>query len=113
MIESFNGFGYALAELAMMDLAIRATPKGSEGMGFSLMMSVRNLTLFGSDWVGSKLLDTYHLHFNTLVIANGVTSFIAVPLVLLLPTLIVMTKDADPSKSIGELAPAPARAIQE
>ena len=54
LIESFNGFGYTLAEVAMMDLAVRATPSGSEGLGFSLMMSVRNFTLFGSDWFGSK-----------------------------------------------------------
>jgi hypothetical protein len=112
-VESFNGFGYTLAEVAMMDLAVRATPSGSEGMGFSLMMSVRNFALFGSDWFGSKLLETYHLHFNTLVIANGATSFIAVPLVLLLPTLIMKTTDAQPSKLAPELVPAPARAIQE
>jgi hypothetical protein len=99
LIESFNGFGYTLAEVAMMDLAVRSTPAGSEGLGFSLMMSVRNLTLFGSDWFGSKLLDTYHLHFSTLVIANGATSFLAVPLVLLLPLAIVNTKDAQASKS--------------
>jgi len=99
LIESFNGFGYTLAEVAMMDLAVRSTPSGSEGLGFSLMMSVRNFTLFGSDWFGSKLLDTYHLHFSTLVIANGATSFIAVPLVLLLPLAIVNTKDAQASKS--------------
>jgi predicted MFS family arabinose efflux permease len=93
VIEAFNGFGYTLAEVAMMDLAVRSTPAGSEGLGFSLMMSVRNLTLFGSDWFGSKLLDTYHVSFNTLVIANGVTSFLAVPLIVLLPAFIVATKD--------------------
>src|SRR5665213_2589655 len=60
VIESFNGFGYTLAEVAMMDLAVRATPAGSEGLGFSLMMSVRNFALFGSDWFGSKLLADYH-----------------------------------------------------
>jgi hypothetical protein len=53
------------------------------------------------------------MHFNTLVIANAATSFVAVPLVLLLPALIVMTKDAQASDSVQELAPAPARAIQE
>ncbi len=47
--------GYTLAELALMDLAIRATPAGSEGLGFSLMMSVRNLALiWHPDWFGSK-----------------------------------------------------------
>jgi predicted MFS family arabinose efflux permease len=112
-IESFNGFGYTLAEVAMMDLAVRATPRGSEGLGFSLMMSVRNFTLFGSDWVGSKLLETFHLHFSTLVLANAATSFLAVPLVLLLPRIIVMTKDAQASNSPAELATAPSRTIQE
>jgi hypothetical protein len=95
VIEGFNGFGYTLAELALMDLAVRATPAGSEGLGFSLMMSVRNLALFGTDWFGSMLLDKYHLHFNSLVIANSVTTLITVPLVFLLPALIVSHKDAE------------------
>jgi hypothetical protein len=113
VIDSFNGFGYTLAEVAMMDLAVRATPSGSEGLGFSLMMSVRNFTLFGSDWFGSKLIETYHMHYNTLVIANAATSLIVVPLVLLLPAIIVNTKDAQASNSAAEIATAPARAIQE
>lgn len=33
MCETFNGFGYTLAELSLMDLAVRATPNGSEGLG--------------------------------------------------------------------------------
>ena len=97
MIEGLNGFGYTLAELALMDLAVRSTPAGSEGLGFSLMVSVRNLALFGTDWFGSKLLDQYHFSFNSLVVANSVTTLIAVPLVLLLPRLIVLRKDAEPS----------------
>jgi hypothetical protein len=36
-----------------MDLAARATPKGREGLGYSLMLSVRNVALFGADVVGS------------------------------------------------------------
>jgi predicted MFS family arabinose efflux permease len=94
-IEGLNGFGYTLAELALMDLAVRATPAGSEGLGFSIMVSVRNLALFGTDWFGSNLLDQYHLSFDSLVIANSATTFIAVPLVLLLPRLIVARKDAE------------------
>jgi MFS family permease len=112
-IESFNGFGYTMAEVAMMDLAVRSTPSGSEGLGFSLMMSVRNFTLFGSDWAGSKLLETYHLQFNTLVLANAATSFIVIPLVLVLPSIIVMTRDAQARNADTELSVAPARAVQE
>jgi predicted MFS family arabinose efflux permease len=113
VIESFNGFGYTLAEVAMMDLAVRATPKGSEGLGFSLMMSVRNLTLFGSDWFGSKMLETYHLQFNTLVIANAAITFIAVPLVLLLPKVIVRAKDAESPPITDEIVAMPVKAVQE
>ena len=93
-IEGLNGFAYALAELAIMDLAIRATPRGSEGMGFSLMMSVRNLAFSSTDWLGSKLLDDYHVPFAGLVFANSATTLLAVPLVFLLPRLLVGAKDA-------------------
>ena len=98
--EALNGFGYTLAELALMDLAVRSTPSGSEGLGFSIMVSVRNLALFGTDWLGASLLDHYHLSFASLVIANSATTLIAVPLVLLLPGAIVGRRDA-------EIPPAP------
>ena len=107
-IEGLNGFGYTLAELALMDLAVRSTPAGSEGLGFSLMVSVRNLALFGTDWFGSKLLDQYHFSFDSLVIANSATTLIAVPLVFLLPLLIVLRKDAE----IYEDAPLPKAALE-
>jgi hypothetical protein len=84
-----------MAELVLMDLAVRATPAGSEGLGFSLMMSVRNLALFGTDWFGSALLDKYHVSFNSLVIANSATTLLTVPLVFLLPLAIVGHKDAE------------------
>jgi hypothetical protein len=89
------GFGYTLAELALMDLAVRATPAGSEGLGFSLIMSVRNFALYGTDWIGSKMMDRYHLAFNTLVLSNAATTAIAIPLVFLLPLYIVRARDAE------------------
>jgi hypothetical protein len=92
-----------LAELALMDLAVRSTPAGSEGLGFSIMISVRNLALFGTDWFGSNLLDQYHLSFSSLVIANSTTTLIAVPLVFLLPRLIVARKDGEVSQQAPEL----------
>ena len=107
-IEGMNGFGYTLAELALMDLAVRSTPAGSEGLGFSIMVSVRNLALFGTDWFGSNLLDHYHLSFSSLVIANSATTLIAVPLVFLLPRLIVAHKDAE----LPEDAPIPKTALE-
>lgn len=92
-IESFWGFGYTLAELAMMHLMVRATPAGSEALGFALLVSVRNICLFGGDWFGSYLLDQYHLQFGTLVLLNAATTLIAVPLSLLLPLALVNVRD--------------------
>lgn len=93
VIESLWGLGWAAADMALTDLYMRATPQGSEALGFSLMVSVRNLSLFGADWIGSKAMETYHLNFSTLAIANGAISLIALPFVFLLPGLIVDHKD--------------------
>lgn len=109
IVEGVNAFGFSLAELALMDLAVRATPPGSEGLGFSLMMSVRNLALFGTDWLGSTLLEKYHLKFSELVLANSATTLITVPLVFLLPALLVRRKEEE----LYEEPAAPRSAIQE
>ncbi len=93
VIESLWGVGWASADMALTDLYMRATPKGSEALGFSLMVSVRNLSLFGADWLGSKAMEMYHLKFSTLAVANSLVSLIAVPLVFLLPRLLVDHED--------------------
>jgi hypothetical protein len=100
-IEAFNGFCFAGAELAIMDLAIRATPRGSEAFGFSLLMSVRNFALFGTDWFGSALMDRYHWSFNSVVVADATTTAIAVPLVLLLPAILIRRRDSQ--QPVGDL----------
>jgi hypothetical protein len=92
-IEGFNGFCYAIAELSIMDLAVRATPAGSEAFAFSLLMSVRNFALFGTDWLGSALIDRFQWSFNSVVIADAATTAIAIPLVLLLPLMLVRRRD--------------------
>lgn len=106
VIESLWGLGWASADMALTDLYMRATPAGSEALGFSLMVSVRNLSLFGADWLGAKAMDTYHLHFSTMAIANGVVSLIALPFVFLLPGFIVDHKDS--SADAAAIPPPPA-----
>jgi MFS family permease len=93
VIESLWGLGWASADMALCDLYMRATPAGSEALGFSLMISVRNLSLFGADWLGAKAMEAYHLQFSTMTIANGLVSLIALPFIFLLPGLIVDGKD--------------------
>jgi MFS family permease len=106
IIESLWGLGWASADMALTDLYMRATPGGSEALGFSLMVSVRNLSLFGADWLGSKAMDTYHLHFSTMAITNGVVSLIAVPFVFLLPGFIVDRRDSEKEPAMQPAEPA-------
>ena len=94
-IESQNGFFFGLAEVALIDLAARATPKGCEGLGYSLILSVRNVALFGADIVGSYLVD-HKWPFAHLVYLNAGTTAIVLVLVPLLPAALMQSKDASP-----------------
>jgi hypothetical protein len=108
-VASINGFSGTLIEVALMDLAVRATPTGSESLGFALMVSVRNFALFGTDWLGSLMLDNWRLPFNDLVMANAAIMAIAVPVVFLLPAVLVRRKEAE----VLEEFPEPATQMQE
>ena len=104
VVDSYYGFGFTLTEVAMMHLAVRATPAGCEAMGFALMMAVRNFGLFGGDWLGASLQDHFHLTFHTLALINGAGSLLALPIVLLVPKRVVMGRDAQPPDPVQEMA---------
>ena len=93
LIESQNGFLFGLAEVALIDLAARATPKGCEGLGYSLILSIRNMSLFGADIVGSYLAD-HQWPFAHLVFLNAGTTAIVLILVPFLPSALMQSKDA-------------------
>jgi MFS family permease len=101
IIAAVAGFGAALTNVAMVDLAVRATPRGSEGMGYALLLSVSNVVRLGSDWMGSTLLDRFHLSIDWLILGNLVTIGLTIGLAFLLPAHLVRFRD-------GEQAPAPA-----
>jgi hypothetical protein len=54
-------------------------------------------------------LDTFHLKFSTLVLANSAMTVITVPLVLLLPRALVRHRDAE----LYEEAGAPRMGVQD
>jgi MFS family permease len=93
LIESQNGFFFGLAEITILDLAARATPKGCEGLGYSLMLSIRNFAVFGADVVGSYLAD-HKWAFPNLVYLNAGTSAFVLVLLPLLPAALMQSKDA-------------------
>jgi MFS family permease len=96
-IDSQNGFFFSLCELAVLDLAARATPKGCEGLGYSLMLSIRNVALFGADIVGSHLAD-HGWRFRNLVYLNAGTTAIVLVLLPFLPAALMRSKDESPEK---------------
>jgi MFS family permease len=111
IIECLWGLGWSAADMSLCDLYMRATPAGSEGLGFALMVSVRNFSLFGADWLGSRAMDAYHIHFSTMCIANGLISLIAVPFIFFLPGFIVDRKDS--SAEAEALPPPTGKALLE
>jgi Major Facilitator Superfamily len=103
-IESQNGFFFSLAELALLDLAARATPKGCEGLGYSLMLSIRNVALFGADIVGSHLAD-HGWPFARLVYLNAATTAIVLVLLPFLPIALMRSKDLAPKTTKSDRPP--------
>ncbi len=92
-VHAVVGFVVTCSELALMDLAVRATPVGCESLGFSLMMSARNFALQGSDVAGSWLLDSQGWAFHQLVWLNAGTTALVLVFIPLLPRAIMSRRD--------------------
>ena len=93
LIEAQNGFFFGLSEVALLDLAARSTPKGCEGLGYSLILSIRNVAVFGADIVGSYLAD-HKWPFAHLVYLNAGTTAIVLVLLPFLPAALMRSRDA-------------------
>lgn len=92
-ITALSGITGTLAMLPIYDLAARATPRGSEALGYSVMMSVWNLTNALSDWSGSWLYGRFHLTFLNLVWLNAGTTVLVLFVVPLLPAILMQNRD--------------------
>jgi MFS family permease len=97
IVESENGLIAAFVTLALMDLAARATPRGSEALGFALMMSVLNVAQSLSDIFGSWLMDQHHVSFFKLVWLNAGTTAFVLFVIPLLPCALIERCDTTPS----------------
>jgi len=94
-VHAVTGALSVLSELSLMDLAVRSTPRGCEGLGFALMMSVRNFGIAMSDVIGSKLMDQAHFSFTTLVLINAGTTAAVLLFVPALPSALVLRKEGE------------------
>jgi predicted MFS family arabinose efflux permease len=94
-ITALEGVTGTLAILPVYDLAARGTPRGSEALGYSVMMSVWNLTNSLSDWVGSTLFTRCGLTFHHLVWLNAGTTALVLLAVPFLPQALLQRKDGE------------------
>jgi len=95
-VTALTGITVTLATLPVYDLAFRATPKGSEAIGYAVMMSVWNLTNKFSDFTGSSLFTRYHLTFMKLVWLDAGTTLLVLFMVPFLPAALAARRDAAP-----------------
>lgn len=93
IITAISGVTGTLTMLPVYDLAARGTPKGSEAIGYAVMMSVWNLTNALSDWTGSTLFSRIHLAFSSLVWVNAGTTLLVLLVVPFLPAALMARKD--------------------
>ena len=101
-VHAVTGAVSVLSDLSLMDLAVRSTPRGCEGLGFALMMSVRNFGIAMSDVIGSKLMDQAHFSFTTLVLINAATTAAVLLFVPALPKALVLRKEGEqPAQGAG------------
>ena len=94
IIDTTAGFVVAIGTLPLYDLAVRATPAGSESFGYALMIGVRNIALFGvSDVLGSLLYGRFHVGFDRLVWINAGSSAAVLLFVPLLPAALLAARE--------------------
>ncbi len=93
LITALEGATQTLAILPVYDLAARGTPRGSEALGYSVMMSVWNLTNSLSDWVGSTLFTKYSFDFAHLVWLNASTTALVLLVIPFLPRALMEKTD--------------------
>jgi predicted MFS family arabinose efflux permease len=94
LIDTAYGFVSSLAALPIYDLAARATPRGVEGFGFGLMMSIRNVAVFViSAPFGAYLYDHYHMSLRQLVWLNAGSSAAVLLFVPLLPAALLAARE--------------------
>jgi hypothetical protein len=95
VITAIESATLAIALLPLYDLAARATPRGSEALGYSVMMSVWNFTKNMSDLLGSAIYSRFGERMTELVWVNSVTTALVLIAVPFLPSVLMDRKDGD------------------
>ena len=88
-IEALNGIMITLIQAPLFDLAARSTPKGSEALGYGLIMAVWSNVMQFAPWFGSTLNQQFHISLAGLIWINVAVAIALVGLVPLMPRAIM------------------------
>jgi hypothetical protein len=94
-VEALAGYVSMLGLLPLYDLSARATPRGSEALGYSLIMAVGNFAIGLSDVFGTQLSRAYHLRFFDMIWINAATTGAILFFIPFLPRILVMRREGD------------------
>ena len=95
-IESVGTFLLYAAYLPLMDLAVRSTPKGSEALGYSLLISVWNIGLMIGTKAGPWLYENvFNRQMNNLIWLNAGVTLAGIIIVFLLPGKLVERREGN------------------
>jgi predicted MFS family arabinose efflux permease len=95
IIQGLYEAANTLAILPLYDLAVRGTPRGSEAMGYAVMMSVWNLTQGAANVLGARLVTRHGVEFSELIWINAGTTALVLFAIPFLPRVLVARKDGE------------------
>jgi MFS family permease len=94
LISVISGMTATFAMLPVYDIALRATPRGSEAIGYALMMSMWNLTSNLSDLSGSWIFDLVGRRLGPLIWIDAATTLLVLVAVPFMPRVLSHREDA-------------------
>ena len=93
VIQGTSGLLGVLVSVALLDLAARASPRGTEALAYSLLMSASNLGGTGSDILGSWLYGTLHVSLTALIWISAAATALTLLALPLIPRSILQRHD--------------------
>jgi Na+/melibiose symporter-like transporter len=92
-IAALSGMTATFAMLPVYDIAARATPKGSEAIGYALMMSMWNLTNALSDVTGSFIFEKLNRNITPLIWIDALSTLVVIVAVPFMPKALSTRED--------------------
>jgi predicted MFS family arabinose efflux permease len=101
-VEAASAFVGTLGLLPLYDLAARATPRGCEALGYSIIMSIGNFGIGLSDVGGTLLSKHYQLSFANMVYINSATTALILVFIPFLPRMLVLRREGEAAPQAGQ-----------